>query len=183
MDLQSKGLKDPLGICSRSLIFKVNLWKGVLKFWQQTDISIGENSWLACEQGEGRGGEGKRRKGKPVGIHQYFDCRSFIIYAGPSFNYSDVRSNNNSNKNMLTVAKAGTLLETRISSSMLMYETTKLVPTPEQCSFQLLVMAQSQNNVKVVPGWSAISVRHIYPVNRKDNYHQKLWNRRGWETV
>ena len=29
------------------------------------------------------------------------------------------------------------VLETRISSSLLMYETTKLVPTPRQCSFQL----------------------------------------------
>ena len=34
------------------------------------------------------------------------------------------------------MAQVGTLLETRISSS-LMYETTKLVPTPKQCSFQL----------------------------------------------
>ena len=56
---------------------------------------------------EERGEEGEkeeRRKGEPVGIHQYFDCRSFIIYAGLSFNYSNVRSNNNNNKNMLTVA-------------------------------------------------------------------------------
>ena len=29
-------------------------------------------------------------------------------------------------------------------------------------------MSQSQNNVKVLPGWSAVSARHIYPVNRKD---------------
>ena len=40
-------------------------------------------------------------------------------------------------------------------------------------------MSQSQNNPKVLLGWSAVSARHIYPVNRKDNYHQKLWNRRG----
>ena len=54
--------------------------------------------------GEGKGGEGEneeRRKGEPVGIHQYFDCSSFIIYAGPSINYSNVRNNNN--KNILTV--------------------------------------------------------------------------------
>ena len=44
-------------------------------------------------------------------------------------------------------------------------------------------MSQSQNNLKVLPGWSALSAKHIYPVNRKDNYHQKLWNRRGRETV
>ena len=57
--------------------------------------------------GEGRGEKGEkeeRRKGEPVGILQYFDCRSFIIYAGLSFNYSNVRSNNNNNKNMLAVA-------------------------------------------------------------------------------
>ena len=87
-----------------------------------------------------RGGERKRKrrregKGEPGGIHQYFDCRSFIIYAGPSSNYSNVCSNNN--KNMLVVTQAGTLLETRISSSLLMYETTKLIPIPKQCSFQL----------------------------------------------
>ena len=40
----------------------------------------------------GRGGERKekkkeRRKGEPVGIHRYFDCTSFIIYAGSSINY------------------------------------------------------------------------------------------------
>ena len=62
---------------------------------------------LACEQGTGGERKGKRkREGKeePVGIHQYFDCRSFIIYAGPSFNYSNVRSNNHNSKNTLTVA-------------------------------------------------------------------------------
>ena len=59
--------------------------------------------------GKGREGErkGKRRregKGEPVGMHQHFDCRSFIIYAGSSYNYSNVRSNNKNNKVMLTVA-------------------------------------------------------------------------------
>ena len=34
------------------------------------------------------------------------------------------------------MAQVGILLEPRISSS-LMHETTKLVPTPKQCSFQL----------------------------------------------
>ena len=95
---------------------------------------------LACEQGEGKGENGEkeeRRKEEPVGIHQYFDCKSYIIYAGLSSNYSNVHSNNNNNKNMSAVASAGTLLETRISSSLLMYETTKSVPTPNQCSFQL----------------------------------------------
>ena len=60
-------------------------------------------------RGRGRERKEKRRregKGEPVGIHQYFDCRSFIIYAGPPFNYSNVRSNNNNNnnRNKLTVA-------------------------------------------------------------------------------
>ena len=65
-------------------------------------------------RGGGRKGEkGREGKGEPVGIHKYVDCRSFIIYAGQSFNYSNMRGNNNS-KNMLTVAQAGTLLETRI---------------------------------------------------------------------
>ena len=52
---------------------------------------------------EGRkGGKRKREgKGKPVGIHRYFDCSSFIIYAGPSINYSDARNNN---KNINCVA-------------------------------------------------------------------------------
>ena len=37
-------------------------------------------------------------------------------------------------------------------------------------------MSQSQNNVKVLPGWSAVNARHIYPVNRKDNYRgEKLY--------
>ena len=57
--------------------------------------------------GEGRGEKGKKEgegKGEPVGIHQYFDCTSFIIYVEPSFNYLNVRSNNNNHKNMLTVA-------------------------------------------------------------------------------
>ena len=59
--------------------------------------------------GEGRGGEGRRGermdkkkregKGEPVGIHPYFDCSSFTIYAGPSINYSNVRSSNNNNNN------------------------------------------------------------------------------------
>ena len=35
-------------------------------------------------------------------------------------------------------------------------------------------MAQSQNNVKILSGWSAISAQHIYPVNRKDHYHPKV---------
>ena len=43
---------------------------------------------LACEQGKGRGEKGeKKREGEPVGIHRYFDCSSFIIYAGLSINY------------------------------------------------------------------------------------------------
>ena len=48
-----------------------------------------------------------------------------------------------------------------------MKETGKLVPT----SFQLQIMAQSRNNVKALPGWSARGTRHIYQVNRKDHYH------------
>ena len=56
---------------------------------------------IACEQGEGKGENGEkeeRRKEEPVGIHQYFDCKSYIIYAGLSSNYSNVRSNNNNKK-------------------------------------------------------------------------------------
>ena len=51
-------------------------------------------------------GERKREgKGEPVGIHQYFDGSSFIIYAGLSINYLDVpNNNNNNNKNILTVS-------------------------------------------------------------------------------
>ena len=69
-----------------------------------------------------------------------------------------------------------------------MYETTKLVPTPKQCSFQLEIMSQSHkiSNVtitKVLPGWSAISARHIYPVNRKDHYHSKVVEQEGLQTV
>ena len=64
-------------------------------------MKLKETQLLACEQGEGRGGErrkGKREgKGESVRLHQYFDCRSFIIYAGPSFNYSNMHSNNNNN--------------------------------------------------------------------------------------
>ena len=95
------------------------------------------NLWTG--RGEGRGEKEEkeeRRKVEPLEIHQYFDCRSFIIYAGLSFNYSNVGHNNNNN-NMLTVAKPGTLLETRISCSLFIYQTTKLVPNPKQCSFQL----------------------------------------------
>ena len=99
-----------------------------------TTVKILFSLWTGRgEEGE-RGKKGREGKGEPVGIHQYVDCRSFIIYAGQSFNYSNMRGNNNS-KNMLTVAQAGTLLETRISSSLLMYETTKLVPILKQCFF------------------------------------------------
>ena len=44
-------------------------------------------------------------------------------------------------------------------------------------------MAQSQNNVKVLPGWSAMGVRHTYPVNRKDHYHLKVVEQEGRQTV
>ena len=52
---------------------------------------------VACEQGKGqRKGKRKREgKGEPEGIHRYFDCSSFVIYAGPSINYSNARNNNN----------------------------------------------------------------------------------------
>ena len=36
-------------------------------------------------EGKGKGEKEERRKGEPVGIHQYFDCKSFIMYAGLSF--------------------------------------------------------------------------------------------------
>ena len=62
----------------------------------------------------GRGGEGRERgkrrgegKGEPVGIHQYFDCTSFIIYAGPSFNYSKVCSNNYNHKKYVNCGLSG----------------------------------------------------------------------------
>ena len=36
-------------------------------------------------------------------------------------------------------------------------------------------MAHSQNDVKILPGWRAMDTEHIlYPVNRKDNYHQQV---------
>ena len=50
--------------------------------------------------------KGKRKREEerePVGIRRYFDCSSIIIYSGPSFNYSNVRNNNN-NKNINCVA-------------------------------------------------------------------------------
>ena len=99
-----------------------------------TTVKILFSLWTGGGKEGERGKKGREGKGEPVGIHQYVDCRSFIIYAGQSFNYSNMRGNNKS-KNMLTVAQAGTLLETRISSSLLMYETTKLVPIPKQCFF------------------------------------------------
>ena len=40
-----------------------------------------------------------------------------------------------------------------------MNETRKLVPTPRQFYFHLQIMAQSRNNVKVLPGWSAMGTR------------------------
>ena len=40
-------------------------------------------------------------------------------------------------------------------------------------------MAQSQNNVKVLPGWSTMGVRDTYPVNRKDHYHLKVVEQGG----
>ena len=61
---------------------------------------------LACEQGEGKR-KGKRKReeeGEPVGIHRYFDCSSFVIYAGPSVKYSNARNNNNNNKTINCVA-------------------------------------------------------------------------------
>ena len=64
--------------------------------------NVNTHSPCFCEQGKGRGEKGEKKregKGKPVRIHQYFDCRSFIIYAGPSFNYSNARSINNNNNN------------------------------------------------------------------------------------
>ena len=52
--------------------------------------------------GKGRGGEEKRKRGKGEEKERgacrntsIFRLRSFIIYAGLSFNYSNVRSNNN----------------------------------------------------------------------------------------
>ena len=67
---------------------------------------------IACEQGEGeRKGKRKREgEGEPVGIHRYFDCSSFVIYVGPSINYSNMR-NNNSNKTINCVASAETYLK------------------------------------------------------------------------
>ena len=44
-------------------------------------------------------------------------------------------------------------------------------------------MAQSQNNVKVLPGWSAIGAKHIYPVKRKDHFHLKVVEQEGRQTV
>ena len=40
-------------------------------------------------------------------------------------------------------------------------------------------MAQSQNKVKRLPGWSAINARYIYPVNRKDRYRPKVVEQEG----
>ena len=40
-------------------------------------------------------------------------------------------------------------------------------------------MAQSQDNVKVFPGLSAMGARHIYLVNRKDHYHLKVVEQEG----
>ena len=59
-----------------------------------------------------------------------------------------------------------------------MHETTKLVPTPRQCSSSAINNG-TITNVKVLPGWSAISARHIYPVNMKDHYHPKFVKQEG----
>ena len=40
-------------------------------------------------------------------------------------------------------------------------------------------MSQAQNNAKLLPGWSAVSARYIYPVNKKDNCHQKFVEQDG----
>ena len=74
---------------------------------------------------------------------------------------------------------SGNLLETRISNSLWMHETWKFVPTPRNLSNQLQIMAQSQNNVKVLPGWSAMGTGHIYPVNRKDHHHPNVVEQEG----
>ena len=41
-------------------------------------------------------------------------------------------------------------------------------------------MAQSQKNVKVLPGWSAMGARDVYPVHKKDHYHVKVVEKE-WE--
>ena len=64
-----------------------------------------------------------------------------------------------------------------------MHETRKAVPTPRQFSFKLLIMAQLQNTVKVLPGWSAMGARYIYPVNRTYYCHLKVVEREGQQTV
>ena len=97
-------------------------------------FSTGVSLWAAWEQGVG-GGEkkGKRKregKGEPAGIHRYFKCSSFIIYAGPSINYSNTRNNK-------PVWPKRELLKTRISSSLWMHQTRKLVAIHGQFSFQL----------------------------------------------
>ena len=73
---------------------------------------------VACEQGEGeRKGKRKREgKGEPVGIHRYFDCSSFVIYAGPLINYSDARNNNNKTINCVASAETYLKLEFRVHS-------------------------------------------------------------------
>ena len=40
-------------------------------------------------------------------------------------------------------------------------------------------MAQSQNNLKVLPGWSAMGSEHIYLVNRKEKCHLKVVEQEG----
>ena len=76
-------------------------------------------------RGEGRGGEEEKGRekenGEPVGMHRYFNCSSFIIYAEPSINYSNAQNNNNENKNMCGLSR--NLLETRILSTLWMQET------------------------------------------------------------
>ena len=69
---------------------------------------------LACDGGGERKGKGKRKRegeGEPVGIHRYFDCSSFVIYSGPSINWSNARNNNNNNKTINCVASAETYLK------------------------------------------------------------------------
>ena len=69
-----------------TVVIKINVF--IIKNYEHNV----DTTWpsLACEQGEGRGGERKRKR-----RDQYFDCSSFIISAGPSINYSNVCNNNN----------------------------------------------------------------------------------------
>ena len=74
-----------------------------MKLMEKHDVIMQRG--VACEQGEGerKGKRKKEGKGKPAGIHLYFDCSSFVIYVEPSINYSNARNNNN-NKTINCVA-------------------------------------------------------------------------------